>query len=148
MGKTLSVRVCRRVAAIVAVVVAVAVPVAGQSSAARPKDSTVPRTADGHPDLQGVWFFGTLTPLQRPDNLAGRTHLTDEEIAAIEGGPVIERRPSTFSGRLALLLRQADLTHRGSGRREGSCHDACRTKATRRSQRGSPSSRKPEDLPQ
>jgi hypothetical protein len=25
-----------------------------------------------------------LTPLQRPDNLAGRTHLTDEEIAAIE----------------------------------------------------------------
>jgi hypothetical protein len=87
MGKTLSIRVCRRVAAIVAVVVAVAVPVAGQSSAARPKassSSTVSRTADGHPDLQGVWFFGTLTPLQRPDNLAGRTHLTDEEIAAIE----------------------------------------------------------------
>ena len=87
MGKTLSVRVCRSVAAIVAVVVAVAVPVAGQSSADRPKassSSTVPRTADGHPDLQGVWFFGTLTPLQRPDNLAGRTHLTDEEIATIE----------------------------------------------------------------
>lgn len=87
MGKTLSVRGCRRVAAIVAVAVAVAVPVAGQSSAARPKtpiSSTASRTADGHPDLNGVWFFGTLTPLQRPDNLAGRTHLTDEEIAAIE----------------------------------------------------------------
>ena len=87
MGKTLSVRVRRRVAAIVAVVVAGAVPVAGQSSAAGPKasiSSTVSRTADGHPDLQGVWFFGTLTPLQRPDDLAGRTHLTDEEIAAIE----------------------------------------------------------------
>jgi len=87
MGKTLSVRVCRRGAAIVAVVVAVAVPVAGQSPAARPKpssSSTVSRTADGHPDLQGVWLFATLTPLQRPDNLAGRTHLTDEEIAAIE----------------------------------------------------------------
>ena len=87
MGKTLSVRVCRRVAAIVAVVVAVAVPVAGQSSAAPPKassSSTVSRTADGHPDLQGVWRFSTLTPLQRPDNLAGRTHLTDEEIATIE----------------------------------------------------------------
>ena len=87
MGKTLSVRVCGRVAAIVAVVGAVAVPVAGQSSPPRPtapSSSTVPRTADGHPDLQGVWLFATLTPLQRPDNLAGRTHLTDEEIATIE----------------------------------------------------------------
>jgi hypothetical protein len=87
MGKTLSVRERCRVAAIVAVVVAVAVPVAGQISAAQPKassSSTASRTADGHPDLNGVWFFGTLTPLQRPDNLAGRTHLTDEEIAAIE----------------------------------------------------------------
>src|ERR1043166_1844438 len=89
MGKTLSVRVRRRVAAIVAVLVAVAVPVdvAGQSSAAGPKasiSSTVSRTADGHPDLQGVWFFATLTPLQRPDNLAGRTHITDAEVAEIE----------------------------------------------------------------
>src|SRR5438046_125651 len=87
MGKTLSVRVCRRVAAIVAVGAAVALPVAGQSSAAAPKastSSTVPRTPDGHPDLQGVWFFATLTPLQRPDNLAGRTHLTDAEVAEIE----------------------------------------------------------------
>jgi hypothetical protein len=87
MGKTLWVRLRRRVAAIVAVVVAVAVPVAGQSSAAQPNassSSTVSRTADGHPDLQGVWLFATLTPLQRPDNLAGRTHLTDEEIATIE----------------------------------------------------------------
>ena len=87
MRKTLSVSVCRRVVGIVAVAMAVAVPVAGQSSAPRPKassSSTVSRTADGHPDLQGVWLFATLTPLQRPDNVAGRTHLTDEEIATIE----------------------------------------------------------------
>jgi hypothetical protein len=87
MGTTLSARVRRRIAAIVAVVLGVAVPLAGQGSAPRPAASSswkVSRTADGHPDLQGVWFFGTLTPLQRPDNLAGRTHLTDKEVADIE----------------------------------------------------------------
>ena len=89
--------VLRRAAAFVAVVVAVAVPVAGQSSGAvRPKqiNPTVPRTADGHPDLQGVWFFGTLTPLERPANLADRTHLTDAEIAALEGRA--GNRPQVF----------------------------------------------------
>jgi hypothetical protein len=87
VGNILSGGVRHRVAAIVTVGVAFAVPVAGQSSAGRPTastNSTVARTPDGHPDLQGVWFFGTLTPLQRPDNLAGRTHLTDAEIAEIE----------------------------------------------------------------
>ncbi len=137
MGKTLSVRVCRRVAAIVAVVVAVAVPVAGQSTPPRPKppiSSTVSRTADGHPDLQGVWLFATLTPLQRPDNLAGRTHLTDEEIAAIEERAGSRKETfGLFPDEREVRLRQADLTHRGSGRREGSSDDACRTKATRRS---------------
>jgi hypothetical protein len=120
MGKTLSVRVRRRVAAIVAVVVAVAVPVAGQSSAPRPKasiSSTASRTADGHPDLQGVWFFGTLTPLQRPADLAGRTHLTDEEIAAIEEragnrketfGLFGDRSKYAFDKRTSLIVDPAD----------------------------------------
>jgi hypothetical protein len=120
MGKTLSLRVRRRVAGIVAVVVAVAVPVAGQSSAARPKasiSSTASRTTDGHPDLQGVWFFGTLTPLERPADLAGRTHLTDEEIAAIEKkaasrpetfGLFADRSKYAFDKRTSLIVDPAD----------------------------------------
>ena len=41
----------------------------------------VSRTADGRPDLGGVWNFGTTTPLERPDELAGKEFLTDEEVA-------------------------------------------------------------------
>ena len=39
------------------------------------------RTAWGDPDLQGVWDFRTITPMERPTELAGRDVLTDEEAA-------------------------------------------------------------------
>ena len=42
------------------------------------------RTADGHPDLQGIWGHNSITPLERPDSLADRTTLTDEELARVE----------------------------------------------------------------
>ncbi len=44
----------------------------------------MPRTPDGHPDLQGNWTNGTITPIERP---AGQERvLTPEQIAEIEGG--------------------------------------------------------------
>ena len=46
----------------------------------------LPRLADGRPDLQGVWDFRTLTPLERPEERAGQPRLTPEEAAAIEVG--------------------------------------------------------------
>jgi hypothetical protein len=44
----------------------------------------VPRTADGHPDLQGVWTNVTLTPMERPAAFAGKLNLSDAEAAVFE----------------------------------------------------------------
>jgi hypothetical protein len=44
-----------------------------------------PRTADGHPDLQGMWTSATITPLERPDEFGDRRALTPEEVARLEG---------------------------------------------------------------
>jgi hypothetical protein len=45
----------------------------------------MPRTADGHPDLQGTWTSATLTRLERPDQYGDRRALTAPEAAKIEG---------------------------------------------------------------
>ena len=42
-----------------------------------------PRTPWGDPDLQGVWDYWTFTPLERPDEFAGRGELTAEEAAVV-----------------------------------------------------------------
>jgi hypothetical protein len=55
---------------LVAALVPVA-PVAGQRSS-------------GHPDLQGLWSNETLTPLERPRDLAAKEFFTEEEAAAYE----------------------------------------------------------------
>jgi hypothetical protein len=44
----------------------------------------IPRTPDGKPDLQGTWANNAATPLERPEALADRKALSDEELAEFE----------------------------------------------------------------
>ena len=60
---------------------AVAPPVEAQSRAGSAWQ--VPRTAHGHPDLQGNWTNATITPIQRP-NGQDRV-LSRDQVVAIEG---------------------------------------------------------------
>jgi hypothetical protein len=43
-----------------------------------------PRTLDGRPDLQGIWTNATVTPLERPRELAGKEFFTGREAAEYE----------------------------------------------------------------
>src|SRR5438552_7112008 len=68
----------KRVLASIIALVFVTRPAAGQ------KTWTPPRTPDGQPDLQGIWTNNTLTPLQRPKELAGKEFYTEAELADIQ----------------------------------------------------------------
>jgi hypothetical protein len=59
-------------------------PLGAQTPAAKTKNWTVPRTPDGHPDLQGNWTNATLTPLERPAEFAGKGTVSDAEATAYE----------------------------------------------------------------
>src|SRR5438105_4127618 len=65
------------------------VPVAGQSGSSAKTivgagTWTLPRTTDGQPDLQGIWDYRTITPLERPRSLGTKEFFTDEEAANFE----------------------------------------------------------------
>jgi hypothetical protein len=65
------------------------------------KSWTAPRTPDGHPDLQGIWSNATVTPLERPTELAGKAVLTDQEAAEFAANAVnrnnVDKRPPAGS---------------------------------------------------
>ena len=68
----------------VAIVALAPVAVAGQTQSTPSDAMPPPQTAWGQPDLQGVWDFRTITPLERPENLGNQAFLTAEESAELE----------------------------------------------------------------
>ena len=81
-------------AILLAVIAFPVVSAAGQPAA--------PRTPWGDPDLQGTYTNKTVTPLERPQEMAGRERLTAEEVANLER-EVLDRNA-------ALLARPASRT--------------------------------------
>jgi hypothetical protein len=65
-------------------VMLVTVPAGAQRPTGPAAKATALRLPDGRPDLQGVWDFRTLTPLERPDEFAGQGELTAEQVSARE----------------------------------------------------------------
>jgi hypothetical protein len=58
---------------------------ASQSSTAQtPRATSEARTADGRPDLQGVWNFSSLTPLERPAEFSGKPTMSLAEAMQFE----------------------------------------------------------------
>jgi hypothetical protein len=58
-------------------------PGAGTAKAATAKTATawkMPRTPDGHADLQGVWSNNSVTPMTRPTQWKDKASLTDAEV--------------------------------------------------------------------
>ena len=103
----------QRLSVLCAVAIAVASlaapTVSGQSSTrttekrgtAANKSATL-RTPWGAPDLQGTWDFRTVTPMERPPELAGKATLTEKEAAEYE------RRIALAPGRYRVKRRLAD----------------------------------------
>ena len=72
---------------------------------AQTRQYTPPRTPDGQPDLQGIWTNATVTPLERPANLAGKEFFTPAEARQYEKDTIERNNADRRDGGA-----QADLT--------------------------------------
>ena len=74
--------------------------------------AAVDRTSWGAPDLQGVWDFRTITPLERPEDLGDQAFLTAEEAANLEQ-EVLDRN-ADLANRPALRTEVTESVDRGA----------------------------------
>ena len=95
-----------------AVLVALALWFAAPAGA---QTSKAPKTPWGKPDLTGLWDFRTITPLERPANLADKEFLTEAEAAQLERETIerneeIDSRPAQRTTAGGNVDRRADGT--------------------------------------
>src|SRR5690242_15100178 len=64
---------------LIAIILLLPVTLAAQTPAYK-----APRTVNGQPDLQGIWDFRTITPMERPKELGTKAFFTAEEAAKYE----------------------------------------------------------------
>lgn len=69
------------------------VSVGSQTKSETSGDWRSPRTAWGDPDLQGMWSYASLTPLQRPTSVENREFYTPEEAEARNFAVTQDRLP-------------------------------------------------------
>ncbi len=94
----------RRTAFLGAILLAIPLAVAAQSKPPAAKAWTLPRTPYGHPDIQGIWTNATVTPLERPRELAGKEFFTEKEALEFEKQAVYEANGDRRDG-----TREADV---------------------------------------
>ena len=73
-----------RIRTVIALGTVLTMPLLPAAALGQSSEWTLPRTADGHPDLQGIWGNNAVTPLERPESLADQATLTDEELAQVQ----------------------------------------------------------------
>jgi hypothetical protein len=66
-----------------------------------------PRTADGHPDLQGVWSNNSVTPMTRPAQWKDKAVITDQELKELQAfmaANVSDGGDAVFQNQIQLAL--------------------------------------------
>jgi hypothetical protein len=67
----------------------------------------VPRTADGHPDMQGVWSNNSVTPMTRPAQWKDKAVITDQELKDLQAfmaANVSDGGDAVFQNQIQLAL--------------------------------------------